>query len=168
MKLRPKKPARENASRLLPRLAHKFFRAGDRSIEDELTGEDLHRFRILAKRFRYALEFFRPCYGSALDAHLESLRELQALLGDLNDCCASRGRFRDLLAASGPSKRHKALLKALDDLESDLLERYRALWRDSWEPPGFRQRFLRYLAHPPRQLSELRAGARRRPEAVPA
>jgi len=149
MKLRPKKSARENASRLLPRLAEEFFAAGDESIQEKRP-QEVHPFRILTKRFRYALEYFRPCYGSALDSYLEMLRELQRELGDLNDSHSSRLVFRDLLRTENRSARNKKLFAALDLCEQELTQKFRAHWQKTFESPTMRTRFMRYLSHPPK------------------
>jgi len=151
MRFRPKRPARENATRLLPRLAAKFFRAGDASVEDDLHSEEVHDFRIRAKRFRYVLEYFRPCYGKALDAYLEAVRGLQAALGDLNDCHSTRVLLQHLLHTGNPPTRNQKLLGALDRRENDLFEKYRAYWHETLESPEYREKFMRYLTHPPRQ-----------------
>ena len=151
MRFRPKRSARENAARLLPSLAEKFFRAGDASIEDHLHSGEVHDFRIRAKRFRYVLEYFRPCYGKALDAYLEAVRGLQAALGDLNDCHSTRVLLQNLLQPGDPPARHKKLLAALDRRENDLLEKYRAYWHETLESQEYRERFTRYLTHPPRR-----------------
>jgi CHAD domain-containing protein len=151
MRFRPKRPARENAARLLPRLAEKFFRAGDASVEDDLHGEEVHDFRIRTKRFRYVLEYFRPCYGKALDAYLEAVRGLQAVLGDLNDCHSTRVLLKDLLHTGDPPTRHKKILGALDRRENDLFEKYRAYWHETLDSREYREKFIRYLTHPPRR-----------------
>ena len=151
MKFRPKRRARENAARLVPKLARDFFQAGDASVEDDLKGEEVHRFRIRAKRFRYVLEYFRPCYGVALDAYLEGVKQLQAVLGDLNDCCSTRVMLAELLNPGDPPARHKKLFAALERREKDLLEQYQTYWREAMENDEYRQKFLRYLTHPPRE-----------------
>src|SRR5262245_35609467 len=79
--------AARNAAEKLPELARAFLAAGG-----DLEGKpyrEFHRFRLLAKRFRYTLEIFRPCYGPGLEQRIESLRTLQQHLGDLNDCAAT-------------------------------------------------------------------------------
>ncbi len=151
MKFRPKRPIRENATRLLPRLARKFFRAGDASVEDDLHSAEVHDFRIRTKRFRYVLEYFRPCYGKALDAYLEAVRGLQAALGDLNDCHSTRVLLQDLLQPGDPPTRHKKRFAALHRREKDLFEKYRAYWQETLESREYREKFMRYLTHPPRR-----------------
>ena len=148
MKLRPKKPARENASRLLPRLARDFFETIDQALEGDIDSEQTHRLRILTKRFRYSLEYFLPCYGETMDVHVKTIRDLQQLLGQLNDCCSSRALCCDLLQVSERASRRKKLFAALLQREGQLLEQFRAEWRDRFQDQRFRKNLLRYLAHP--------------------
>ena len=163
MKFRPKRSARENAAQVLPRLANAFYRAGDAAYQDELHGEELHDFRIRAKRFRYVLEYFRPCYGHAMDGYIEFVRNLQAALGDLNDCCATRTLLPDLLPP-GHAASFKRLFSALDRREQELFEAYRTFWVSQMQGPQDRSRFVRYLSHPPRRRPRTaRARSRRAP-----
>jgi len=148
MKLRPRKTASQNASRLLPRLAERVFVAGDKSLADDLNAEDAHSFRILVKRSRYTLEYFRPCYGEGMDACLGKLKGLQQALGELNDCYATKRLLLDILKAGDPPQRYQKLFAALNRREEDLMERFRAEWRHGWEDPAARRKFLRYLAKP--------------------
>jgi CHAD domain-containing protein len=46
----------------------------------------LHEMRIAAKRLRYALELFAPCWEDAPKAFAEEVAELQSALGELHDC----------------------------------------------------------------------------------
>jgi CHAD domain-containing protein len=48
----------------------------------------LHKMRIAAKRLRYALELFAPCWEGATKAFAEEVAELQGALGELHDCDA--------------------------------------------------------------------------------
>jgi len=150
MKLRPKKAARQNASRILPPLVEAFLRNGDAAFEDALHGEELHEFRIQTKRLRYVLEYFRPCYGQALEAYLKTIQGLQTALGDLNDCCSTRTLLQEVMARDTPHNRYKKLFAALDRREQNLFEEYRAYWTQHLEDAGYRQKFLRYLRNPPR------------------
>ncbi len=72
-------------ARKLPKLAQKYFRGGRKAADKESTLKQLHRFRLQTKRFRYALELFRPIYGPSLDRHLKSLRGIQDALGKVSD-----------------------------------------------------------------------------------
>lgn len=46
----------------------------------------LHRMRIAAKRLRYALELFAPCWEAASSSLAEEVAEMQTSLGELHDC----------------------------------------------------------------------------------
>jgi len=57
-----------------------------KSLYRPFTPGPLHRMRIAAKRLRYALELFAPCW-EAFDASLaEEVAEMQTSLGELHDC----------------------------------------------------------------------------------
>lgn len=79
-------PAGQVARTLLPKMAKQYFRTGSRLRAGNPAGEQLHDFRIEGKHFRYALELFAPLYGPALGRRIGSLRKVQGVLGDLNDC----------------------------------------------------------------------------------
>ena len=84
------KSAEENASRKLPPLTRAYFRASRALFAADLTPESLHKFRLRTKRFRYTLELFQPCYGPGLEERLKLLRDIQDLLGEINDCATTR------------------------------------------------------------------------------
>ncbi len=75
-----------NAGKTLPPLCAKFFREGHELLRSSCDDAALHRFRIRAKRFRYTLEIFEPCYGRGLRKWVDSLKLLQEHLGWINDC----------------------------------------------------------------------------------
>src|ERR1051325_9475945 len=79
--------AQSNASRELPKLAKLYFQSGRRSVKKKTTPDELHKFRLLTKEFRYLLEVFLPFYPSRrINRFLKRLRQLQAMLGDWHDC----------------------------------------------------------------------------------
>jgi CHAD domain-containing protein len=75
-----------NVQTVLPELAGSFFAAGRKIVKHKSKPKDLHRFRLLAKRFRYTLELFEPLFGPGLDRRLALLRKIQQFLGDISDC----------------------------------------------------------------------------------
>jgi CHAD domain-containing protein len=85
MKWKPSGTAAESAHKALPKLAQKYFKAGRQAANGKRSAKELHRFRIATKEFRYSLELFRPVYGPSLERHINALRELQSVLGKLND-----------------------------------------------------------------------------------
>ena len=46
----------------------------------------MHKFRLRTKRFRYTLEMFKDLYGPGMLKRIESLKQVQTYLGDINDC----------------------------------------------------------------------------------
>jgi CHAD domain-containing protein len=56
------------------------------SLHHPFEVEPLHRMRISAKRLRYALELFAPCWDGRLSSCSREVAELQTSLGELRDC----------------------------------------------------------------------------------
>jgi len=147
MRLRPRKSAREHAVRLLPRLARKFFRAGDREVKPGAAPGRIHAFRIRTKRFRYSLEFFRRCYGQPLDSHLKRIKELQDSLGAVTDCWSTQRLYHGTFPTA--LVRSPKLRAALDGRLTEMLAAACRHWSSTFQEVGLRQRMLRYLGHPP-------------------
>lgn len=62
-----------------------LIEAGD-SVYRPLRPKQLHRMRILAKRLRYAVELFAPCWGEEFKKSANEIAHLQTSLGELHDC----------------------------------------------------------------------------------
>lgn len=120
-------PAREMAGEVMERLWRRLRRKGRHLTA--LDEESLHNVRILAKKARYAAEFFSDLLPRARarklrKAFLAALEDLQSHLGHLNDGSVARGVFEKLdVAADIPvvsADEHAALLaraeKAYDEL----------------------------------------------------
>lgn len=83
------------AGRVLQRANKKLRRAG-RHLE-RLSTEELHELRIEAKKFRYAIEFFRNLYPErAVKRTLKSLVAIQDRLGAMNDSAICHSLLKDL------------------------------------------------------------------------
>jgi CHAD domain-containing protein len=74
---------------LLPVIAE-FFSRGKKAARDSAPSRVIHRFRIAAKHLRYTLDFFLPLYGDSRKEIAEQLKEIQSLLGDINDAAMAR------------------------------------------------------------------------------
>lgn len=57
-----------------------------KSLFNPFDVEPLHEMRIAAKRLRYSLELFSPCFGEGLTELAKEIAELQTSLGELHDC----------------------------------------------------------------------------------
>jgi CHAD domain-containing protein len=102
-----------------------------RRIEWENVPER-HLLRIRVKRLRYACEYFEPCFRAAGSAYLTRLKELQELLGELNDMAVARRLLRGLPGDAGAlakkiSVREIRLLSALPPAW-ERFERQRPFW----------------------------------------
>jgi len=71
----------EVAQQALGRLSKDFLDRGNEASSPEGSAQAMHRFRMVAKKYRYTLELFEP--SSPL---VESIKRVSALLGDINDC----------------------------------------------------------------------------------
>jgi CHAD domain-containing protein len=70
----------------------------------ELAPPERHRLRIALKKLRYASEFFTPLYPqNAVKRWIEPLKELQDMLGHLNDVAQVRGVVGRLLIGEAES-----------------------------------------------------------------
>ena len=131
------KSARENARLKLPPLAQAYFRAGRALVVTEPSNEVLHRFRIRTKRFRYTLELFRPCYGPWLDRRLEALRRMQDVLGEINDCVATRKLV---------GRRRQDFSRFLERRMTQKKSALRTYWRQTFDAAGKERWWADYLA----------------------
>lgn len=138
------KTAAANARAVLPSLAEEFFAAGRVAAATRATPEELHGFRLVAKRFRYTLEVFRPIYGPGLDKRLDQLRKVQQKLGEINDCAVSAA-----LIAGGEPARSPEARKVLAFVKARLRQRktdFHRFWREIFDAPGALEQWSRYLA----------------------
>jgi len=128
-----------NARRLLPKLAQNYFKAGRKAAGSKRSPKALHRFRIVTKRFRYALELFQPLYGPSLDRRLKAVRALQDVLGKISDHQTILDLLGDDEELSGKIKR--ALKRKSGD--------FRKQWR-TFDSDGQLKQWKTYLSHAPR------------------
>ncbi len=105
----------------LPRMADDFIEAGGKLSDHPKSKRALHRFRISAKHFRYSLEPFGDCYGPALEKRIVPVRKIQTVLGDLNDCVATRRMLKELGL-------DKATLEPLREEEKKRLHEFQESW----------------------------------------
>jgi CHAD domain-containing protein len=76
----------DTARKPLPAMARDFLERGDAASQPKASPEKLHAFRIASKKFRYSLELFAPLYEREVSAWIASIKRIQTLLGDINDC----------------------------------------------------------------------------------
>jgi CHAD domain-containing protein len=83
------------------------------SLYQPLSAKPLHKMRIAAKRLRYALELFAPCWAESLKLYARQVALLQTDLGELHDCDVWIENFGKRLEKADKKK----ALKSISDAE---------------------------------------------------
>jgi CHAD domain-containing protein len=122
------------------------------SLHHPFDSEPLHDMRIAAKRLRYAMELFAPCWGGKLTSYAHEVSELQTSLGELRDCDTwlddlgarldrNRSRFADAWTGAAGKGEHirRASVWLLSHFTKERSKHFRnALDRwEEWETNGF-------------------------------
>lgn len=144
--------ATEEARAILPPLCAEFFAAGRKTMSRAPTPQKLHALRLAAKRFRYTLELWEPFYGPAYRAKLESVREIQSILGRRQDCAVMERRlapFRQMDAELD------AAYRRVEARAAKLEREFHEYWHARFDAEGEQERWMRYLA---RRLPVRRGG----------
>lgn len=140
----------ENARKQLPRLASEYFASVRKLLAKDLKPAELHRMRLLSKRFRYTLELFRPCYAAGLDERISELKDIQTLLGDCNDAVVSMP-IVDKALQGRPAERAR-IRKHLEDVAEQKAAEFRRAWAGRFDAAGREDWWTGYLsrnARPP-------------------
>lgn len=82
--LKPKDSYHENARIVLPQKVEEVY-SWERFIKDPARREELHNMRISIKQLRYTMEFFTINYDKKFNDYLETIIDLQDILGDIHD-----------------------------------------------------------------------------------
>ena len=148
---RPELNFRENARLILPAVIEEFYVCDPQSSDDP---EVLHQLRIAAKRLRYSLEFFEICYGNRLTRALESIRDLQELLGGIHDCDMMVelliARREKLKSRENAEPILNGLEELIDDFQKERLRlagEFFALWKRRFSK-RFKSGFLKTIDKP--------------------
>lgn len=90
----------------LAALTEALFEQGKKAAAPESSHGEMHQFRLLAKRYRYTVEIFRPQYAdAAIEVVLAGMRELQDRLGEMNDCVSTLELVEGHTQAEGAVRR---------------------------------------------------------------
>jgi CHAD domain-containing protein len=112
----------------------------------------LHDLRIAAKRLRYVLELFGPCFGPYAPTAAKKAKKLQAIVGEIHDCDVTLPRVEQLLAgvpAHDPTYRGLASLAVvLRARRAQRFEQFLEFWT-GLERDGFRARLTFALTERP-------------------
>jgi len=121
--IRPGKSVKKALSRPARRFAKDALKVRERKLHklgrrhDTLSEADLHRLRIRAKNLRYVTEFFQSLFRKKrAAAYIDSLRELQDVLGTLNDAVVNRVLLEELGQRGAENKRAQKAIAHADAL----------------------------------------------------
>jgi len=126
----------DQAKRELPRTAKALFRSST-------SNSGLHKLRIRAKKFRYTLELFQQAYGEAGKARIEQLRDVQTLLGDINDLRTARNLLDDLGAG-------RKVTAALKKKQRKKIREFRSLWEVQFSRSAIKE-WMEFLRGTPKK-----------------
>ena len=115
------------ATSSLPGLAWRFFDGGEKAA-GYTSAEELHNFRICAKRFRYTLELFLPVYGAIAEGLVRDVRSVQSVLGTIND-------YRTVRAMASEAGCGRKLAGSLKGAEHRKIRSFREIWTDRFSRP---------------------------------
>ncbi len=105
----------KTAQEVLGRIAKKHGKRGKKALRDGAPAKTLHRFRIATKEFRYTLDLFAPVCGDSAADRVAELKDLQRILGEINDLVSVRRMVEtdggDDIAAALKKKQKKRMRK---------------------------------------------------------
>jgi CHAD domain-containing protein len=133
-----KRDLRDNLQSRLPKIAARYFEEGRRALKPGVSWDEMHRFRLQTKRFRYTLELFKPAYGPGLEKRIESLRKVQTYLGEINDAIVTAGMLSDMKDSEQAQKD----LAARADSKTRKLRRF---WSEEFAAEGAEEKWTKYL-----------------------
>jgi CHAD domain-containing protein len=132
-----------NARNELPKLAQAYFAQVRRVLAENPRPARLHLIRVSGKRLRYSLELFRPCYGPGLEERIEALKQVQDLLGQVNDSVVSLAVIR---RAMRKSRLRSRVERFAAKRAAEKANAFRAHWQGEFDAPGREEWWSGYLA----------------------
>ena len=145
----PQESLRSNAPLMLHTRLEELYQFAP-YISDPAKVTELHNMRIAAKRLRYTLEIFAPCFtGKEFDKLYAQAKSIQEQIGEIHDRDV-RGpllqEFLDARAESRPEIRPglERLIQSQQSERAKLYRLYIAYW-NKLQKQGFKRQFLQML-----------------------
>ena len=145
--------AAANAGNKLPGLIEAYFKSARKLLAKNPPPSKLHRLRLATKRLRYTLELFRPCYGPGLETRIAELRQIQQLLGEVNDLVAGQWRLSKTMKSSPQRDRVRKLLDRKMDQAGRKFHKH---WIEVFDAPGRERWWTTYLRREARTPGRIR------------
>ncbi len=120
-------------------------------IGDPDRMHELHDMRIAAKRLRYTLEIFAPCFPDKEYKWLsDQVKSVQEQIGEIHDADVRGPLFREFTAAHADKRPEirvglENLARAEQAKRDKLYRKFLTYW-DKLQRQEFKARFLRFLA----------------------
>jgi CHAD domain-containing protein len=143
--------AAKNARQHLPKLVSDYFAGARDLLARDPDPARLHGLRLATKRLRYSLELFRPCYGAGLTTRIASLRQLQQVLGEINDAAAAQRALAEMLKGASPQRAR--IKKFLQERGEAKAREFRKHWSEEFDAPGQELWWTSYLTRHSRKPS---------------
>ena len=145
----PQESLRSNAPLMLHTRLEELYQFAP-YISDPAKVEELHNMRIAAKRLRYTLEIFAPCFtGKDFEKLSAQAKSIQEQIGEIHDRDV-RGpllqAFLDSHAAGRPEIRPglERLIQSQQSERAKLYRQFIAFW-NKLQKQGFKRQFLQML-----------------------
>ena len=133
----------------LPRIARDFFQKGKRATGTKASTEELHQFRISAKKFRYTLELFACLYDAPLARLQEQMKRTQALLGGINDIATVQQMILGYKGTHGVEQ-------WLEKRQQKRTEGFCRYWEEQFGAPETALRWIEHLSNPAAETRTLK------------
>lgn len=146
-RLKPQKTVETNYRRILPKLLRRYFKRGRKSAGRHTTIPELHQFRIRTKRIRYIAELYEPLFRRELSAAVGRLRDIQQILGDLQDQSMILAFFEKRIAVTKDGARQAEYARVMQHARQRQKEHRRAFqlkWAEL-ERSGFQTKLLQSI-----------------------
>ena len=158
-------PAAIMAKRLLPGMVAEHFHRGEAAIGKKMPAHKIHRFRISAKNFRYTLDFFAPLYAGTLPLLIDRLKDVQTLLGDINDCVTARRIVKEEVTGDGDEAVRGDVHSGLKERQRKKIKEFREQYTSEFSSASVLkqwQKSVRRVGAQPAAATRKKAPARRR------
>lgn len=144
--LNPMQSFRQNARIVLPQRVEEVY-SWEQYIKDPERRDELHNMRISVKRLRYTMEFFAVSYDNRFSDFVDTIIDLQDILGDIHDSDVRLDTLIDYKKSCESSELHGVdtlISRTQNDRHTDY-DAFRMKW-EHLSAIDFKQKLLEVIA----------------------
>lgn len=147
--VRPQETLRSNAPLMLHTRLEELYQFAP-YIHDPAQVEELHNMRIAAKRLRYTLEIFAPCFsGKDFEKVYTQAKSIQEQIGEIHDRDVRGPLLQAFLDSHAPARPEirlglERLIQAQQSERAELYAKFIFYW-NKIQRQGFKRQFLLLL-----------------------